>query len=170
MLDNLLAWSRSQRNQLSFNPVETEVLQLFHNSIEILMNTADYKEINIEIEGNESFIITADAEMISTVIRNLVSNAIKFTPRGGKIIIGYLRPNDNSIEIYIKDNGVGISSINQQKLMKLGEGYTELGTEREKGTGLGLLLCKEFLKFHKSKLEIQSQEGKGSRFSFMLKA
>ncbi len=105
--------------------------------------------------------------MILTVLRNLISNAIKFTNESGKVTIGY-KLMDNTVELYVKDNGVGMNKQQIEKLFKIEENVSTPGTNKEKGTGLGLILCKEFVEKHKGRIWVESEEGKGSTFSFTL--
>jgi PAS domain S-box-containing protein len=169
LLDDLLTWSLSQQNQFSFNPVEISVLEMLESASAFFSNAALNKEIQVKIIHNETIQVTVEVEMISTVLRNLISNALKFTNRGGTIEIGYKRIKPGYVEIFISDDGIGISQKNIEKLLQLGENISTPGTEKEKGTGFGIILCKDFLKLHNSKLDITSQENKGSRFSFILK-
>jgi len=105
--------------------------------------------------------------MILTVLRNLISNAIKFTNESGKVTIGY-KLMDNTVELYVKDTGIGMNKQQIEKLFKIEENVSTPGTNKEKGTGLGLILCKEFVEKHKGRIWVESEEGKGSTFSFTL--
>jgi len=111
--------------------------------------------------------VFADVNMFSTVFRNLVSNAIKFTPENGNITIHLIKKED-FCEITVKDNGIGISKENIRKIFRIDSNHSTLGTNGEKGTGLGLLLCKEFVEKHNGKIWVESAVGKGSRFIFTL--
>jgi PAS domain S-box-containing protein len=170
LLENLLTWSRSQRNQISYLPEELKVGDLVEESITLLKNSATQKEISIVIQGNKTNKIIADKDMLGTVIRNLLSNAIKFTNRGGTITIGHKKADAGEIEIFVKDNGIGIVATNIAKLLKIDEDFMSVGTEKERGTGLGLILCQDFLRKHNSNLNIKSEEGSGSTFSFRVSA
>jgi len=120
---------------------------------------------------DEKIVINADKEMLSTIIRNLLSNAIKFTPRGGKIIVNANKITDNNakfIQISVKDNGVGVSKEIQSKIFDISENKSTKGTDKEEGTGLGLIICKEFIEKHGGKIWVESEEGKGSNFVFTL--
>jgi len=114
--------------------------------------------------------VYADVNMLTTIIRNLVSNAIKFTPSGGEIVISarQFEKEPNFVYISVKDSGVGISEENQSKLFKIDKSFTTLGTHQERGTGLGLILVKEFVEKHGGKIWVESELGKGSVFSFTL--
>ncbi len=114
---------------------------------------------------NENILVYADKYMIDTIIRNFVSNSIKFTNSGGKIIIKGVINGDNA-EVSVTDTGIGISLENQKNLFRIDEQFRRDGTANEKGTGLGLILCKEFIEKNNGVLWVESEEGKGSRFSF----
>lgn len=128
---------------------------------------AEEKEIEIELSAAENAEIFADPNMIKTIMRNLLSNAIKFSYRGGKIVTS-LEDIGNNFKISVKDSGTGISAENQVRLWNLAGQHTTRGTEDESGTGLGLLICKEFAEAHKGKIWVESEEGKGSTFIFTI--
>jgi two-component system sensor histidine kinase/response regulator len=125
------------------------------------------KEIELILEVEEELAVLADKDMLETVIRNLISNSIKFTPRNGSIIVTADKVGD-MVEFSISDSGVGMSKETMSKLFRMNEFVTTVGTENEKGTGLGLLLCYEFIKRHGGLLEVESREGEGSTFSFSI--
>jgi signal transduction histidine kinase len=111
--------------------------------------------------------VVADLQMVKTILRNLISNAIKYTNDNGEITINALE-NKRDVEVIVKDNGVGISSENQRKLFKIEAFHSTPGTHDEKGTGLGLLLCKEFVELHGGNIRLESEPDKGTRFAFTL--
>jgi len=125
------------------------------------------KEVNFEYvnDGVDSFI--GDRMMIETIIRNLLSNAIKFSKRTGKIHL-HVKGDNKGVLFSIKDEGIGIAKEHQSKLFEINNTYTTQGTENEKGTGLGLVLCKEFVDFHNGKIGVRSEENKGSEFWFLI--
>lgn len=165
LMENLLQWARSQMQANSVRPQELDVQKLSKEVTQLLRIQAEAKHIHIKLKVNRQMFVYADKDMINLVLRNLVSNAIKFTPEKGEILIeAEERP--AMIEISVRDNGVGISQENIQKLFN--EYYTSKGTANESGTGLGLMLCKEFLTRNGGQMKIQSEEGKGSVFSFTL--
>ncbi|NUM61136.1 MAG: HAMP domain-containing histidine kinase [Ignavibacteriaceae bacterium] len=123
------------------------------------------KKLELTININEEIFIYADKYMIDTIIRNFVSNSIKFTNPGGKIIVKGIINGDNA-EVSVTDTGIGISIENQKNLFRIDEQFRRDGTANEKGTGLGLILCKEFIEKNNGILWVESEEGKGSRFSF----
>lgn len=164
LLTNLLEWSRTQTSSIEFNPVMTDLSDLVTNEIKLLEAQAIKKVINIEFNLSNKLMIMVDKNMMSTVVRNILSNSIKFTSIGGNIAIS-LQEIDNHIRISIKDDGVGISEENQQKLFKISEKISSIGTANETGTGLGLILCKEFIDKHNGCLFVVSKKGKGSIFN-----
>ena len=179
LLENLLEWSRSQRGKITFNPVEINFHDLVRLTINTLNPTAQKKQITLLNNVSQNFIMLADPNLLNTVIRNLISNAIKFTLQGGTVEIGAKKiklsddlessDNYNEIQIYVKDSGVGMSEEVKNKLFRIDENITTQGTSGEKGTGLGLILCKEFVEKHNGKIWVESEVGKGSTFWFSLK-
>lgn len=169
LLLQLLDWSRSQRGVIEFNPQNLDLNFIVKSNIDLLSTPA--KEKNIELINNvpKDTIVYSDVNMLTTIIRNLISNAIKFTNLDGEIKV-YSNPDKyvNHIEITIEDNGVGISEENQQKLFRIDTGFTTLGTNKEKGTGLGLILIKEFVEKHGGTIRVESKEGMGSKFIFTM--
>jgi PAS domain S-box-containing protein len=169
LLDNLLMWSRTQTGKIPFNPTELLVAQLFEDAIDQQRFAAEAKSINIDIKlCNDNLEVTADIEMINTVLRNLLSNAIKFTHENGKIILGGKVAGHNKILLYVTDNGVGIPGKDKELLFNAGNNYTTVGTNKEKGTGIGLLICKEFVERNGGKIWVESRPDEGSTFYFTL--
>jgi signal transduction histidine kinase len=167
LLSNLLMWSRSQSGTISFNPETQNLSEVIRETLTLLEGSAQKKNITL-LEGIEKELYCAfDENMIKTVIRNLVSNAIKFTTESGKITIRSERK-DKDILISVADTGVGIPRENQQKLFHVDSNISTKGTEKETGTGLGLILCKEFVEKHGGTIWVESEEGKGSIFKFTL--
>ncbi|NPA44263.1 MAG: HAMP domain-containing histidine kinase, partial [Chlorobi bacterium] len=163
LLDDLLLWSQSQQGIMDFNP---------ENILEILHQTANAKSINLINSIPEDTNIVADVDMLSTIIRNLLSNSIKFTNKGGKIIINskFVTKNKQKyVQIEVIDNGVGIPKEKHSKLFDIEETTSTKGTENEEGTGLGLILCKEFVEKHKGKIWFESEVGVGTTFFFTIK-
>lgn len=167
LLENLLTWAKLQTREIKFNPVPMDVHEKIVESIEFLEGAAAKKNIKIKISVQEEIRVNADVNMFSTVVRNLVANAIKFTHPRGQIVI-QLKKLDNFCEISIQDNGVGILEENIQRIFRIDSNHTSLGTNGEKGTGLGLILCKEFIEKHNGEIYVESEVGKGSRFIFTL--
>lgn len=165
LLENLLTWARSQTGNLDFEPTTWEVDKVLDETIGILSTQAQKKEIEVIKRGATSVDCKGDRNMITTVIRNLLSNAIKFTDHHGKIILSVDKYAD-AIEIAVTDNGKGMGQDLQAKLFKVGEKVTSKGTDNEKGTGLGLILCKEFIEKHGGNIWVESEIDKGSTFRF----
>ena len=165
LLTNLMIWSLSQTGRMNFNPEYFDLVSLIDENIQLFYDIADQKKISIsrEIEGNIS--VFADGDMISTVMRNLISNAIKFTAPGGSIILSAVEV-QNEIKVSVKDNGVGISKASVEKLFRIDENFSTRGTQNEQGTGLGLILCKEFIEKHGGTIWVESEPGKGTIFFF----
>lgn len=167
LLTNLLEWSVSQSGNMDFNPEYFDIFTFINEVTEVLEDIAKQKSITISKSLPRSLPVFADKAMVNTIMRNLISNAIKFTNKGGEIIIGAEQKEDELI-ISVKDNGVGISKDGIEKLFRIDEGHSTLGTQNEKGTGLGLILCKEFVDHHEGKIWAESKTGKGSNFKFSL--
>ncbi|MDF1547876.1 MAG: two-component regulator propeller domain-containing protein [Bacteroidales bacterium] len=165
LLNNLLTWSRSQSKRISFEQVEFSISSLIEININLHRPLAEKKGIKLISDYDENIRAFADREMINTVIRNLFSNAIKFSNNGDSIEIMAIKRGP-VIEIQIKDQGIGISAENQEKLFRIDVKFKSNGTSGEKGTGLGLILCKEFVEKNGGQIKVESMEGKGSIFRF----
>lgn len=167
LLANLLEWSRAQVGNLKCTPRKIDVQNLVFQNLKLYETKINEKKIAISIQTDQQFSVYADEYMIDTVIRNLLSNALKFTPENGKISVRF-KVIDQLLCTEIKDSGIGINFENQQKLFRLDTNYNRLGTAQETGTGLGLILCKEFIEQNRGSIFVQSEEGKGSSFTFTL--
>jgi signal transduction histidine kinase len=167
LLDSLLEWTVSQGKHESFNPVKINLQKLFADEVMNINNSADQKEIKIRLFMPDNLNVAADLQMVRTVFRNLISNSIKFTNPGGEIVISVTK-HKRLAEVSVKDNGVGMSSKVLQNLFKIDSFHSTDGTNNEKGTGLGLILCKEFIELHGGKIWIDSEPGKGSETKFTL--
>jgi len=167
LLENLLTWSQMQTKSIPYNPQAFHIQDKITESLELLEGAYTKKNIQIKVIAKKEISVFADVNMFSTVFRNLVSNAIKFTPENGNITIHLIKKED-FCEITVKDNGIGISEENIRKIFRIDSNHSTLGTNGEKGTGLGLLLCKEFVEKHNGKIWVESAVGKGSRFVFTL--
>lgn len=169
LLENLLDWSKAQRGSIKFNPTETNLFQLLDFTLNLIKPSANAKNINIINNVPNDTILTLDANIITTIIRNLVTNSIKFTNPRGIVEIGINSiQNDDFLEIFVKDNGIGIKSDTIQKLFKIDQNISTKGTANEKGTGLGLILCQEFAQLHGGYIRVESQENIGSIFYIKL--
>jgi signal transduction histidine kinase len=167
LLENLLGWAGSQTGRLEFLPVNFNISRVIRENIRLLSKAAMNKRIKLELIADESLEVFADTNSVKTVIRNLLSNAIKFTRETGVISI-YVDEWKDSIEIGIHDTGVGMSKEVMEKIFDISSKHTTLGTNKEKGTGLGLILCKEFVERNHGKLIVESEPGQGSTFKFTL--
>ena len=167
LLDNLLKWSRTQTGQISYDPEKVKLANIVNNIIGLLKTSADNKSIKIITNVDEDILAYVDEQMIETVIRNLVSNAIKFTPDNGEIHIEAVLSNDR-ITLHVNDNGVGIPKDKIENLFDVTRNYTSLGTNSEKGTGLGLILCKEFVETNQGSISVISKKGEGTTFTLDL--
>lgn len=168
LLDNLLEWSKVKRGLIEYTPKELDLFKIVSESIDSISDRALQKGIAIITEIDNANLVFADERMISSVLRNLTANAVKFTRHGGKVTIKSARLGNGKIEIAVSDNGIGISEEKIAKLFKIEEKVGSLGTEGELSTGLGLLLCKEFIDIHDGIIWVESKENIGSTFSFCL--
>jgi len=167
LLENLLEWSRCQTDRIPYNPNNYYLIQLVDANIQLLMVNASQKNIDLVVEPIEDLVVFVDEKMINTVIRNLISNAIKFTPEFGEIRL-YAEKKDDNVQLTIADTGVGIPPENIENLFKIDVFTSTVGTNQEKGTGLGLVLCKEFLITNGGSIEVESVLNKGSKFIITL--
>jgi signal transduction histidine kinase len=167
LLENLLGWAGSQTGRLEFLPENFNVSKVIRENIRLLSKAAMNKKIKLELIADETLEVYADINSIRTVIRNLLSNAIKFTHETGVISI-YVDEWKDSIEIGIHDTGVGMTKEVMEKIFDISAKHTTLGTNKEKGTGLGLILCREFIERNQGKLNVESEPGHGSTFKFTL--
>lgn len=166
LLQNLLYWARAQRNRVKYFPSEHSLNLLIDENINLLSGTARAKNIALIFKEEIEHVGFFDKNMILTVIRNLINNAIKFTPENGKIELKVI-PANNEYVVSVADTGVGIAAENLEKIFK-DEGFTSYGTNREKGSGLGLKICNDFVEMNKGKLTVETKVGKGSTFTFTI--
>ena len=168
LLENLLLWARSKRGMIPFNPTLIELLPVVREGAEMMEEPAKIKNITIEIDINEDIAVLADNNILQTIIRNLVSNAVKFTLPGGHVILKAKSKDNSSVEVSVEDTGIGMSHEIMDNLFKPGSRTGRKGTEGESSSGLGLIVCNDFVNMLGGKLEIESEQGKGSRFFFSL--
>jgi two-component system, sensor histidine kinase and response regulator len=168
LLENLLNWSRSQTGRMEFNPEKFDLSMIVNDSIQLLKITADKKEITLINNIAPGTMIFADINMITTVVRNLISNAIKFTHKDGSISVSGYNNINGFIQVEVSDTGIGMNEDIKQKLFNIKHHHTTLGTGNEKGTGLGLILCKEFVEKNNGKIWVESEFNKGSKFCFTI--
>jgi PAS domain S-box-containing protein len=167
LLQNLLHWSRSQTGRIEFNPQKLDLHDVISSNVELLNASAERKQIKILSEIPKLTYVSADEDMLNTIIRNLLTNSLKFTNKNGKIEISCAHQN-NDLQIFISDTGVGMSDKVKANLFRLDVSQTTFGTENEAGTGLGLILCKEFIEKHGGTISVESEVGKGSKFCITL--
>ena len=165
LVENLLTWSRAQTGKIPFRGENIDLFDIATETVSILKPNAESKNIEIRSKVLPDFKVYGDLNMLTTVVRNLISNAIKFTPSGGHVDLSAVKK-EGLVEFCVADDGIGISKENQKKLFQFGEQFKREGTANERGTGLGLILCREFIDNHKGKIWIESEANKGSRFYF----
>ena len=167
LLEDLLKWTSTQSGKIPFKPQILSFADICKNVLETLDANAYAKNISVNSSVSENISVFADEDMLKTVMRNLVSNAIKFTNNGGSIIIG-AEEKPEFVIISVSDNGIGIKSEKLSNLFDISQRQNTKGTEEESGTGLGLILCKEFVELNGGKIWVDSEYGKGSDFKFTL--
>ena len=168
LLENLLEWSQLQRGLITFNPKSFLMIQKIEEIMQLVFETANKKGIKISYEIAGDLTVKADEYMFKSIIRNLVFNAVKFTNRGGRITIAAKSLSGDSVEISISDTGIGMSRVMVDNLFRLDVQTRRKGTESEPSSGLGLMLCKDFIEQHGGKIWADSIEGKGSTLLFTL--
>jgi PAS domain S-box-containing protein len=165
LLDNLLNWAKSQTGQIKFNPKKLNLSSTIQEILDIYISTAKIKNISLNYIPSENIEVYIDQNMLKTVLRNLISNSIKFTNLNGKITINAVQKHNN-IEITVSDNGIGMNEETKKKLFKIDTNITTPGTASEIGSGLGLILCKEFIEKQGGEIWVESELSKGSDFKF----
>ena len=170
LLESLLNWARSQSEQIKFEPKVVNINHLIMESTLLLREQASKKDIIISFESyNDKDIVYCDSRMVETVLRNLISNAIKFTKPEGLVSVSYsTSQNPGYITIHVADTGIGISAEQISRLFNVEKSISTVGTDGETGTGLGLVLCKEFIEKNKGEIWVESIIGTGTTFSFTL--
>ncbi|HAN18277.1 MAG: hypothetical protein A2X13_04760 [Bacteroidetes bacterium GWC2_33_15] len=166
LLVNLLEWANSQRGKTQFNPTRFDFEKLVENEINYISYFAKQKKVTIN-SFNNNLNISADYNLLKIITRNLITNAIKYSNPGGKVDIYSILYKDR-VEVTISDDGIGMSDEVKSKLFTFEKVKSQKGTANEQGSGLGLMLCKEYIEMHKGKLWVESKPGKGSKFSFSL--
>ncbi len=167
LLENLLIWAKNQREDTSINKELFDINEIIIKSMEINKINADKKKILLQNDLEEKVLINADKEMITTVLRNLISNAVKFTKENGLVKTEVIKE-ESFIKVAVVDNGIGIKKDNLDKLFKMDANITTFGTTGEKGTGIGLILCKELIEKNDGKIWVESEENIGSKFIFKI--
>lgn len=167
LLENLLEWSRSQSGMLNYRPEELDLKKITEEVRQLNEHNANQNKVELKSKVKEGTVAFADKNMIMTILRNLISNGIKFTKRGGKIILSAKK--SNGIVTYsVIDNGIGIKTEDLKKLFRIDINPNSIGTSQEKGTGLGLILCKEFVEKNGGRIWVESKLGEGSTFKFTI--
>jgi len=168
LIENLLEWSRVQRGMIQFKPDWVNLFYLVNEISSLQAVNLQKKELQFLNEIPPELELFADMNMLSTIFRNLISNAIKFTPRGGKVIVSATKNADGETLIAVRDTGIGIPADMLPVLFKVGAKTSRPGTEGESSTGLGLVLCKEYVEKHGGKIWVESTEGSGTTFFFTI--
>ena len=163
LLENLLTWSRMQSGGMQYNPMNFNLTPIIVKIVNLYAQKAEQKKIVLSYDAPEKVEIFADMFMIETTVRNLVNNALKFTPKGGSISV-IVKKMDKFYEVTVKDTGVGISQEGIKNLFNIDTSFSTYGTDNEKGTGLGLILCKDFVERNHGKIWVESEEDKGTTF------
>lgn len=166
LMENLLQWAKSQMKGESVSPQLIDMNKLIQDVQQVVRLQAENKQVYLKTKAEKPVYIYADKEMIEVVLRNLISNAIKFTPKEGEVIVD-VKQDEETVEVLVSDTGTGMSEESRNKLFG-DEHFTTKGTSNEAGTGLGLMICKEFLKKNGGNIHVESELGKGSTFAFTL--
>lgn len=167
LLENLLAWAKSQTNTVQFKPEALDLNEIIQTSIREVITNAEFKDISLNSQVEKGIKVFADKNMLTAILRNLLSNAIKFTPRSGRISILHIIQEENII-VSVRDSGIGMDAITLRQLFSENRFHSLSGTENEKGTGLGLIICKDLVGRHKGQLWAESKPGRGTTFSFSI--
>lgn len=167
LLDSLLEWARTQSGAISFDPQHISLKESVEEVIRLLTPQANEKNITLEFHADD-FLLHADKNMLHTILRNLISNAIKYSYSGDKVSIG-AKEKEDRIWISIQDSGIGIPETAQKELFSVSDSYRIAGTAGEKGSGLGLMICKEFVEKHSGHIGLESVQGQGTTFYFTIK-
>lgn len=168
LMESLLEWAHIQSNRRKVEPENIKIRHLIEDGTTPLKQMALEKEIKLAINISDEAEVYVDKRMITTAIRNLVSNALKFTPRNGKVQVSAANLKNGELVIAVEDNGVGMKKEIHQKLFNFGKTTSTYGTENEPGSGFGLILVKEFIEKNNGELKLESEEGEGTTFSFTL--
>jgi signal transduction histidine kinase len=168
LLENLLTWSRIQRGAMEYAPEDIDLYESVEDTVDLFTSKAKQKNLTLKNSLTEGTMVYADANMVDTVLRNLISNAIKFTPGGGAIDVSAQLHNERFFEVAVADTGTGIPPDDLAKLFRIDIQYTHVGTAGEKGTGLGLNLCKDLVEKNGGVIGVESTIEKGTIFRFTL--
>ena len=169
LLENLLTWSRSQRGRIKYDPVRFNLTSLIRENINIHRMLAEKKGIMLLSPLQDEIYAYGDRDMINSVIRNLMTNAVKFTDRDKKVEVT-VEPKNGELEVCVTDQGIGIAEEDISRLFRIDEKFKSTGTAGERGTGLGLIICREFIEKHGGEISVRSTPGEGSTFTFTIPA
>ncbi len=167
LMQNLLTWARLQQGAVKHHPEPIGIKMIVERSVALLTPNAEQKRITLKNALQAEVFVYADINMLDTVVRNLVSNALKFTHPGGSVSVS-AKQKEDTVEVSVSDSGIGMSEEDLPKLFRIGTKYKCLGTAHEQGTGLGLILCKEFIEKHGGRIWVESEVDKGTTFTFTL--
>jgi signal transduction histidine kinase len=167
LLENLLTWAKVQQGIIEYFPLPVDLHLIFAKNIALFIPTAKQKQITLRSSIQERMVLYADINMLDTVVRNLLSNAIKFTEPSGTVEVS-ATPGESHVTVAVSDTGIGIHNEKLPKLFRIDAKYQRTGTAGEKGTGLGLILCKEFVEKHDGRIWVESEVGKGTTVRFTL--
>jgi len=170
LLENLLTWARVQKGSLPYSPEKFNIADVINENVHLFESAFQSKEIILKQSGEKNISTTSDRNMMNTIVRNLISNAIKFTKPGGSISIHVCYYDDDHLMVTVKDSGIGMSQQTLKSLFKIENRMVMRGTNNERGTGLGLILSKEFIEKNSGKIWVTSVQGAGSTFNFTLPA
>jgi signal transduction histidine kinase len=168
MITNLLDWARTKQGEFSYNPKEIELNEKVSENLALINKLIEQKGIEFVVEIPSELFVYADEEMLNSILRNLLTNAVKFTSKNGKVIVNAKGADNNFVEIAVTDNGIGMADDLCRKLFRIEEKVGRKGTEGEESTGMGLLVCKEFVEKNGGKIWVESKEGTGSTFYFIV--
>ncbi len=167
LLENLLQWARIKTGRINFEPEKVDLKKIIDETIELYKNNAQSKRISLDYKLDDADLVYADLNMVQTILRNLVSNSIKFTDEGGRVVIS-VNNEKKFVRVNIIDSGVGMDKEKITKLFQIDKNVSTPGTQKEQGSGLGLILCKEFVELNRGQINVKSKIGEGSEFSFTL--
>jgi len=167
LLENLLKWSQTQTNKIEFEPVKINLFEIVQNCVDDIEHQSQFKDIEVHNDIPKTYNIIADENLLKTILRNLINNAVKYTPRNGFVAISSEK-DETSFVVSVKDSGVGMTEKELQNLFKIDQVYSKPGTDKEKGSGLGLVLCKEFVEKHGGEIWVESDLDTGSIFKFTI--
>jgi PAS domain S-box-containing protein len=163
LLENLLDWARHQQGRIKYYPDFDDITAVVEEMADLLLPLAERKRVDLKVIYEEPIYAYFDEHMIKTVVRNLMFNALKFTPSGGTISL-YFKKEKDLVKVFVKDTGIGISKKAQEKIFRMDTHFSTMGTDKERGTGLGLILSKDFVEMNQGTIEVESETGKGSTF------